>query len=134
MADILLVDESILVCNILAALLRAKGHKVERAANGQEALARFGKQEFDLVLMDVYLPLINGLDACQQLREQSQVPILMLSAFPDPSIQRRAMDCGATAFLSKPLNPERLLSWISRTISNQPSLGSAPLSQALGAW
>lgn len=134
MADILLVDESILVCNILATLLRAKGHRVEWAVNGPEALARFGEEKFDLVLMDVYLPLINGLDACKQLREQSQVPILMLSAFPDPSLQRRAMDCGATAFLPKPLNPERLLSWINRTTSGQTSFGAPPLGQAVGAW
>lgn len=134
MADILLVDESILMCNILATLLRAKGHRVEWAVNGREALARFGEQRFDLVLMDVYLPLINGLDTCQQLREQSQIPILLLSAFPDQNLQRRAMDCGATAFFPKPLNPERLLSWINKATSSQPGLSSAPLGHAVGAW
>jgi CheY-like chemotaxis protein len=118
MARILVVDDNDPVRWTLATLLRSRGHMVDQAADGRQALACFAVNRFDVVLMDVHMPCMNGLEACQRLRQQSPVPILMISTNPDPSIQKYALDCGATAFVPKPLSFDGLLSWISSVMSN----------------
>jgi CheY-like chemotaxis protein len=118
MARILVVEDNDPVRWTLAALLRSRGHVVDQAANGLQALTRFANRRFDMVLMDVCMPSMNGFEVCQQMRETSAVPILMLSTIPDPSIQNRALACGANGLLPKPLNVESLLSWIGDVISD----------------
>jgi CheY-like chemotaxis protein len=118
MAHILIVEDNDPVRWALTALLRSRGHVVDQAANGLQALARFANRSFDIVLMDVYTPSMDGFEACRQIRQKSGVPILMLSTFSDPSLQERAQACGANALLPKPLNVEGLLSWIGDVITN----------------
>jgi two-component system OmpR family response regulator len=118
MARILIVDDNAPVRLTLTTLLRSKGHIVEQAANGQQALGRCESGQFDLILMDIYAPAMNGIQACQQLRRQSKVPILMLSPLPDQLIQDQVYECGATALIPKPLNIDRLLSWVGKLIPN----------------
>jgi two-component system response regulator MprA len=67
--------------------------------------------------MDVYMPSMNGLETCRRLRQDSDVPILMLSSTREASIQEMAFGSGASAFLPKPLELEGLLTWV-RTISS----------------
>lgn len=112
MARILVVEDNDPIRWTLTALLKSKGHRVEQAANGQQALTCCARQSFDLVLMDVYMPCMNGFEACRRLRQESHVPILMISTNPDPFIHEHALACGANGFITKPLNIDRLLSWI----------------------
>ena len=88
MASILVVDDNDPVRWSLTQLLKFKGHDVVQAADGRQALERCTSQDFDLVLMDVYMPSMNGLEACCRLRKDSEVPILMLSSNRDPKLQR----------------------------------------------
>jgi CheY-like chemotaxis protein len=115
MARILLVDDNDSVRSLLVHLLRFEGHQVEPARDGGQAMARFADRSFDLVLMDVRLPRIDGLEICRKLRQESQIPIVFFSVSPDPSIQEQAMRCGANAFLSKPMGFKRLLAWLRST-------------------
>jgi CheY-like chemotaxis protein len=112
MTRILIVEDHDLVRWTLANILQLEGHEVDQAADGRQALARFASQPCDLVLMDLYMPGLNGLETCRRLRQRSQVPILMLSTNCDPAIREQALDCGANAFLSKPPESERLLAWV----------------------
>lgn len=112
MARILIVEDNAPVRCSLANLLQLEGHEVAQAADGREALAEFAAGPCDLVLMDVYAPCMDGLETCRRLRQRSQVPILMLSATHDPSLRKQALECGANAFLAKPLEFKGLLAWV----------------------
>jgi CheY-like chemotaxis protein len=112
MARILVVEGHDVARWALANLLRSAGHQVEQAADGLQALQRFAAHPFDAVLMDVHLPHMDGLEACRRLRQESEVPILMTAAHRDPEVQEQALSSGATAFLSKPMEFEGLLSWV----------------------
>ena len=79
-ARILLVDDEASIQKLLSYPLQKDGYEVVRAADGREALARFAEQAFDLVILDVMLPHVDGLEVCKQLRARSAVPIIMLSA------------------------------------------------------
>lgn len=115
MARILLVEDSAPVRWTLSQLLRFEGHQVDHAANGAQALDCFETRSFDLVLMDVYL---DGLETCRQLRRESPVPILMFSTSGDPALRQRALTCGASAFLVKPIEFKGLLNWVQAACRN----------------
>lgn len=112
MARILVVDGNDPVRSLLAHLLRGEGHLVEQATDGRQALAQFDSHPFDLVLMDVYLPSVDGLEACRRLRRHSRVPIMLLSASQDPGLEEQARRCGASSFLHKPVAFGQLQDWV----------------------
>ncbi len=90
---------------------------MDQASDGRQALDRFADHPCDLVLMEVYMPYLDGLETCRRLRMDSDVPILMLSATGEATVQEMAFHSGANAFLPKPLELEGLLTWV-RTISS----------------
>jgi CheY-like chemotaxis protein len=124
LARILVVEDNDPVRWTLAALLRANGYEVDQAANGEQALLHFADQPTDVVLMDVHMPVMDGLEACQRLRQASQVPILMISTFDNAAIQEQVRDCGANAFIPKPLEFDALLGWVRQM--SEGGGGSAP--------
>jgi CheY-like chemotaxis protein len=124
MARILVVDGHDPVRWALTSLLRSAGYQVDQAANGLEALECAAETPFDAVLIDVYLPGMNGLEACRKLRQGSQVPILMVSAHHDPSLKQEAISSGANAFLLKPVEFEGLLTWVRVTLPAQAGTNS----------
>jgi CheY-like chemotaxis protein len=109
---VLIVDDHDSVRLALSTLLRSQGYQVDQASDGLEALGCFSAHPCDAVLMDAYLPQMDGLETCRQLRNQSPVPILILSTSDEPTLRQQAIACGANAFLSKPLEFGRLLSWL----------------------
>jgi CheY-like chemotaxis protein len=111
-ARILVVEDNDPVRWTLSALLRFNGHEVDQAVNGQQALAHFADHPTDVILMDLHMPVMDGLEACQRLRQASQVPILMISTFDSPVIQKQIHDCGANGFIPKPLEFDALLGWV----------------------
>lgn len=112
MARILVVDSHDPARWALSSLLKKAGHHVEQACDGLQALERFSTHSFDAVLIDPYLPHLNGLEACRKLRQESQVPILMISTHTDPSLREEALSSGASAFLSKFMEVEGVLDWV----------------------
>jgi DNA-binding response OmpR family regulator len=112
MADsstILLVDDEDAVRKVLTFPLERDGHTVVQAADGVEALARFGDQPVDLVVLDIMLPKLDGLEVCKQLRARSSVPIIMLTARDESDEIVRGLDAGADDYVTKPFRLNELL-------------------------
>jgi DNA-binding response OmpR family regulator len=103
-ARILLVDDEQSVQTLLAYPLRKDGYEVVPAFDGREALDRFAERRFDLVVLDVMLPKIDGIEVCRRLRSRSQVPIIMLTAKDDETDKVLGLEMGADDYITKPFS------------------------------
>jgi len=103
-ARILLVDDEQSIQTLLSYPLSRDGYDVVQAVDGQEALERFDEQTFDLVVLDVMLPKIDGLEVCRRLRSRSSVPIIMLTAKSDEIDKVVGLELGADDYITKPFS------------------------------
>ncbi len=103
-ARILLVDDEESIQTLLAYPLRKEGYEVAVAGDGREALDMFGTQRFDLVVLDVMMPRLNGIEVCRRLRTRSQVPIIMLTARDDEVDKVLGLEIGADDYITKPFS------------------------------
>jgi two-component system, OmpR family, response regulator len=103
-ARILLVDDEQAVQTLLTYPLRKEGYEVVGAMDGQEALDRFGEERFDLVVLDIMLPKLDGIEVCRRLRTRSQVPIIMLTAKGDEVDKIAGLEMGADDYITKPFS------------------------------
>jgi len=111
-ARILLVDDEQSIQTLLSYPLRKDGYEVVRAADGREALNRFAEQAFDLVVLDVMLPQLDGLEVCRRLRARSAVPIIMLTAKSEEIDKVLGLELGADDYITKPFSPKELVARI----------------------
>ncbi|MEN8148371.1 MAG: response regulator [Planctomycetota bacterium] len=114
---ILLAEDSEINRRLAMALLRQAGHSVVTAENGREAVDAFGEEEFDVVLMDVQMPEMDGFEATAGIRERERetgghIPIVALTAHALRGDRERCLDAGMDAYLAKPIRPEELFSTI----------------------
>jgi DNA-binding response OmpR family regulator len=103
-ARILLVDDENAVQTLLGYPLRKDGYEVVAARDGREALDRFSEQRFDLVVLDIMLPKLDGIEVCRRLRSRSQVPIIMLTAKDDEIDKVLGLEMGADDYITKPFS------------------------------
>src|SRR5437867_10149027 len=103
-STILLVDDGEAVRKVLTFPLERDGYNVVQASDGEEALARFGDQPVDLVVLDIMLPKLDGLEVCKQLRSRSSVPIIMLTARDDELDKVVGLELGADDYITKPFS------------------------------
>jgi DNA-binding response OmpR family regulator len=101
---ILLVDDEESVQKLLSYPRRSDGYEVVAAADGQEALDRFDEGTFDLVVLDVMLPRVDGFDVCRKLRARSAVPIIMLTAKAEEFDKVLGLELGADDYITKPFS------------------------------
>ena len=101
---ILLVDDEPLILKGLKFTLEQEGYEILTAADGEEALKVFAGNAVDLVLLDVMLPKLDGIQVCQRIREQSNVPILMLTAKGEDMDKILGLEYGADDYMTKPFN------------------------------
>jgi DNA-binding response OmpR family regulator len=101
---ILLVDDEQSIQTLLSFPLRKDGYEVVQATDGREALARFGEGPFDLVVLDVMLPRLDGLEVCRRLRARSSVPIIMLTAKAEEIDKVLGLELGADDYITKPFS------------------------------
>jgi DNA-binding response OmpR family regulator len=101
---ILLVDDEDSVRKVLAFPLERDGYVVVQAADGEEALERFAAQQVDLVVLDIMLPKLDGLEVCKRLRATSSVPIIMLTARDDELDKVIGLELGADDYITKPFS------------------------------
>ena len=101
---ILLVDDEPLILKGLRFTLEQEGYDILTAADGEEALQVFFEQPVDLVLLDVMLPKLDGIQVCQRIRESSNVPILMLTAKGEDMDKILGLEYGADDYMTKPFN------------------------------
>jgi DNA-binding response OmpR family regulator len=103
-ARILLVDDEQSIQTLLSYPLRKEGYQVVQAADGREALERFSEQPFDLVVLDVMLPKLDGFEVCRRLRSKSAVPIIMLTARSEEIDKVVGLELGADDYITKPFS------------------------------
>jgi DNA-binding response OmpR family regulator len=101
---ILLVDDEDSVQKLLAYPLERDGYQVLPARDGEEALIRFAQEHVDLVVLDLMLPRLDGLEVCRRLRAQSSVPIIMLTARGDELDKVMGLELGADDYITKPFS------------------------------
>lgn len=112
MPEILLVDDDLELTELLAELLALEGFNVTVVHNGQEALSILKTQSFDLMLLDIMMPVLNGVETLKQLRKTSSMPVLMLSARDDDIDRVLGLELGADDYLPKPFNDRELVARI----------------------
>ncbi len=103
-ARILLVDDEQSIQTLLSYPLRKEGYHVTSALDGSEALQRFDEGRFDLVVLDLMLPRRDGVEVCRELRQRSQVPIIMLTAKGSESDKVAGLEVGADDYITKPFS------------------------------
>lgn len=113
---VLVVDDDGQIRQLVAKFLRANGFKVSTARDGYEMREVVEHSTVDLVILDVMLPGISGLDLCREIRAQSQTPIIMLTAKSDETDRIVGLEIGADDYLAKPFNPRELLARINAVL------------------
>jgi two-component system response regulator MprA len=121
------VDDDAEIVSFLRKGLVLEGYAVETAANGAEALARFRQSEPDLVILDIMMPGIDGLEVSRQMRQTGQVPILMLTARGTINDRVVGLDSGADDYLVKPFALDELLARLRALLRRRPALESEVL-------
>src|SRR5207237_4018995 len=106
---ILVVDDERHILELAQLYLSREGYQVESVGDGAQALARFGQSKPDLVVLDIMLPGVDGLTICKEIRKQSQVPIIMLTARDEITDKVVGLELGADDYLTKPFHPQELV-------------------------
>src|ERR1700747_748607 len=108
-SKILIVDDEAHIVELARLYLTREGYEVEGVGDGAQALARFGQVKPDLVVLDIMLPGADGLTICKEIRKQSQVPIIMLTAKDEVTDKVVGLEVGADDYLTKPFHPQELV-------------------------
>jgi len=122
---ILIVDDERQITRVLSRGLSARGYEVHVAADGEAALQPFGDWHPDLVITDLAMPNMNGLELCRRLRAISEVPIIVLSVKGEERAKVEALDAGADDYVTKPFGIDELLARIRATLRRTPVSTSA---------
>lgn len=120
-AKVLVVDDDTALAEMIGIVLRAEGFEPTFCADGALAVAAFHASNPDLVLLDLMLPGMNGIEVCSRIREDSGVPIIMLTAKSDTTDVVKGLESGADDYIVKPFNPKELVARIRtrlRPVSN----------------
>jgi DNA-binding response OmpR family regulator len=107
-ARVLVVDDDATVREVVAGYLRAHDHEVEEAPDGESALRAMAARPADLVVLDLMLPGVDGLEVCRRLRATSEVPVVMLTARGDEEDRVTGLELGADDYVGKPFSPREL--------------------------
>ena len=118
---ILVVDDERQITRVLSRGLTAKGYDVHVAADGEVALQTFEDWHPDLVITDLSMPNLNGLELCRRLRAFSEIPIIVLSVKGEERTKIEALDAGADDYVTKPFGIDELLARIRATLRRAPS-------------
>jgi len=121
------VEDDEAIADVLRRSLRAEGHEVRSAVDGVEALTEASQFVPDLVILDLGLPRLDGVEVCRRLRAEGDVPILILTARTDTEDRVEGLDSGADDYLVKPFERQELLARIRALLRRRPPRGSASL-------
>ena len=122
MTRALIVEDSPTQAEQLRIILESNGFEVETAVNGEEALDRFHRSSFDMVITDILMPGISGYDVCRRIKsepEGKQIPVILLTTLNDPMDIVQGLECGADNFITKPYAPDYLLARIRSILDNK---------------
>lgn len=126
MQKILIVEDDLAIQALLHDFIQEAGYSVVLAADGVEALAKHSEQPFDLVLLDIMLPKIDGYGVCEVIRQKSNVPIIMLTALDDEGNQLKGLDLQADDYITKPFSMPVLLRKIAAVLRRSSRQDDTP--------
>jgi two-component system response regulator CpxR len=110
--SILLVEDDAELCSLISDFLSPRGFRLEAVHDGRQGLARALEGNFDLVILDVMLPVLNGFEMLRTIRKRSAIPVIMLTARTSQEDRITGLNAGADDYLPKPFGPEELLARI----------------------
>ena len=119
---VLTIDDDTAITELLAMLLRTHGYEVKTANNGEEGVDAIKKLKPHVVILDLMMPGMDGWQVCKNVREFSNVPIVVLSALDDPAMIASALDAGADDYLVKPVSSSILVAHLNRLIRRTGTL------------
>jgi DNA-binding response OmpR family regulator len=111
-SKILVVDDDNNICDLIEIYLQKEGYKVFKAYNGKDAIKVFGEKQIDLIVLDVMMPQMDGYEVLKEIRKNSQVPILMLTAKGETFDRVLGLELGADDYMVKPFEPKELIARI----------------------
>lgn len=109
MSRILIVDDDKAIRNLISVYLENDGFQTQKAEDAVEAIKMLEKNTFDLIILDIMMPKMDGIQACMKIREERNMPIIMLSAKSEDMDKIQGLAAGADDYLSKPFNPLELI-------------------------
>ena len=125
---VLMVDDESRMRKLVSDFLTRKGYQVIEAGDGEEAIDKFYEDKnISLVILDVMMPKMNGWDTCRQIRKNSNVPIIMLTAKSDEASELNGFDCGADEYISKPFSPKILTARVDALIRRSYSIDGSEM-------
>ena len=127
---ILVVDDDAPILRLVRVKLQSEGYQVITGANGREAVDLVQAEHPDLVVLDVMMPVMDGVAALRQIRQQSKVPVILLTARSSGPDKIRGLDLGADDYVTKPFDPDELAARISAVLRRSSGV-AAPTSQVL---
>src|ERR1700737_2902713 len=119
MAKILIVDDEQSIRTTLSKILEDEGHRTVLCESGEEALAQFAREEFDLIILDLWLPGVDGMTVLERFRAAGGPPVIVISGHGNVDTAVRATRLGAYDFLEKPLSLERVVLTINHALSDR---------------
>ena len=122
---VLVVDDEPQIRRALRLVLRANGYEVPEVGTGEGALDALVVQPFDLMILDLMLPDVDGVEVCRRLREWSRLPVVVLSAHGEEEVKVRALDQGADDYVTKPFSAPELLARM-RSAMRRAAVNTAP--------
>jgi two-component system KDP operon response regulator KdpE len=129
---ILVVDDDPQIRRVMRVTLIGQGYEVDDAKNGESALEKLREHRFDLVLLDMNMPGIGGIETCRAIRGHSEVAIIMLTVRDNEADKVEALDAGADDYVTKPFNPPELSARIRAALRRTPSTQGPTGRLALG--
>jgi two-component system KDP operon response regulator KdpE len=128
---ILVVDDDPQIRRVMRVTLTGKGYEVDDVKTGEEALERLREPRFDLVLLDMNMPGMSGLETCSLIRDRSEIAIIMLTVRDTEEDKVSALDAGADDYVTKPFNAPELLARIRAALRRAPSTQGPPSGRLL---
>jgi two-component system response regulator CpxR len=132
-AKILIIDDDTELSTMLAEFLVPENLAVSASPTGEDGLELLGRERFDLVILDIMMPGMNGIDVLKTLRRTSEVPVIMLTARGDDIDRILGLEFGADDYVSKPFNPRELLARIKAILRRARSTGQKGSQVSVGA-
>src|SRR5690625_1522695 len=122
--NILVCDDDKDIADAIEIYLENEGYTVFQAANGLEAIERLDEHDIHLIIMDIMMPKMDGIEATMKIREKYQIPLIMLSAKSEDYDKILGLNIGADDYVTKPFNPLELIARVKSKLRRYTSLGS----------
>lgn len=122
---LLVVDDECRIRDLIRKYAAFEGYAVDEAANGMEAIEKFSKGNYDLIIMDVMMPELDGFSTCREIRRTSQVPVIMLSARGEEYDRIHGFELGVDDYVVKPFSPRELMMRVSAILKRSAAATAA---------